>query len=99
MRSFFMRPPLVYILVPFHTWSLEPVWDFLVTFLAFLATRFGALAFEALRAALGALGLAARRVLRALRAARRVVLRAAFLGALALEALRATALTAMMLFV
>jgi len=30
IRSFLVSPPEVYILVPFHTWRLEPVWDFLV---------------------------------------------------------------------
>merc|ERR1719464_885010 len=84
-----MRPPAVYMRVPANPCHILPVCDFLVTRLGFLAlvAFFGALALDALRAALGAFGLAARRV--ALRA-----LRAAFLGAFALEARRTPALTA-----
>merc|ERR1719464_2422686 len=54
-----MRPPLVYMRVPANTCHILPVCDFLVTRLGFFAfvAFFGAFAFDALRAALGAFGL------------------------------------------
>jgi len=35
IKSFLVSPPEVYILVPFQTWRLEPVWDFLVILFGF----------------------------------------------------------------
>merc|ERR1719412_2792135 len=90
-RSALVSPPLVYVLVPFHTLRYDPVIIFLVTFLTFLALltfdALGALAFLATRlVAFGAFGFDARR---ALRAARRVARRfAARFGALAFFAAR-----------
>merc|ERR1719211_778004 len=96
IKSFFVRPPLVYVLVPFQTLRKDPVSIFLVTRFAFFTRRtafFDALGARGLVAfaAFGALGLAA---LLALRAARRVARRAArFLADLGLVA-RRTALAA-----
>merc|ERR1719410_3044467 len=39
VRSFFMRPPLVYSLVPFQTCRIDPVCIFFVMRLGFLALR------------------------------------------------------------
>merc|ERR1719320_2438358 len=80
-RSFLVRPLLVKTLLPFQTIRMLPVWLFLVT-------RLGARTFFA---ALGALGLEARR---AFLAALRVARRDARLADRGLLALRAAVLTA-----
>merc|ERR1719273_1823259 len=80
-RSFLVMPLLVNTLVPFHTWRMDPVCIFFVTFLAL----------RAFRTAFGALGLVAART--AFLAALRVARRAARLAARGLvAALRATVL-------
>merc|ERR1719458_1470188 len=105
MRSFFMRPPDVYIFDPFQTWRMDPVCIFLVTRLAFLGLvalravlRRAFLGLVALRTAFGAFGFMALRAFR--RVVRRVVRRAAlaFLGLEALRAVLRAALTAMLFF-
>merc|ERR1719411_1712472 len=78
IKSAFIKPPLVYLLVPFHTFRYDPVCIFLVNFLGFftfvrrtaLLVDFGARGLLEARAALGALGFEAAR--RAFFAARRV---------------------------
>merc|ERR1719510_782514 len=91
MRLDLVSPPLVYVFVPFHTWRMEPVMDFLVTRLGLrtalrFETRLAFIGLDALRAAFGALGFDARR---ALRAARREARLAARFGAFGVDALRA----------
>merc|ERR1719510_1229915 len=62
MRSFFTKPPFVYILVPFQTWRIEPVCIFFVMRFGFFA--FLAFFFDLRRGARGLLAVRLRDLLR-----------------------------------